>query len=185
MKNIPDFLLNHPIEGVNLSGQTLKEELGDAPKLLVFVRHFGCIFCRELIADLRDLSEKHSELPKILFFYQGTVSDGRDFFASLWREAKAIADLPKVFYNGFGLERGGVKEMFGAEVWACGVRAALKGHFIGAPVGDPWTMPGIFLAHQQQIVWQHRFKHAGDHPTLENLARELSNALNQQRETVS
>ncbi|MGQ9804572.1 MAG: SelL-related redox protein [Chlorobiales bacterium] len=185
MKNIPDFLLDHPIEGVNLSGQTLKEELGDFPKLLVFVRHFGCIFCRELIADLRNVSENQPQFPPIIFFYQGTVSDGRDFFASLWREAKAIADLPKVFYNGFELERGGVKEMFGAEVWACGVRAALKGHFIGAPVGDPWTMPGIFFVQHHQILWQHHFKHAGDHPTLENLVRELNNALNQQRETAS
>ncbi len=185
MKNIPDFLLNHAIEGVNLSGRTLKEELGDSPKLLVFVRHFGCIFCRELIADFRHIRETHPEFPQILFFYQGTVSDGRGFFPSLWREAKAIADLPKVFYNGFGLERGGMKEMFGAEVWACGVRAALKGHFIGAPVGDPWTMPGIFLVHHHQILWQHHFKHAGDHPTLEDLTKALNNALNPQREAIS
>lgn len=185
MKNISEFLLNHPIEGVNLSGRTLKEELGNAPKLLVFVRHFGCIFCRELIADLRVGSESQPQFPPILFFYQGTVSDGRDFFPSLWREAKAVADLPKVFYNGFGLERGGMKEMFGAEVWACGIRAALKGHFIGAPVGDPWTMPGIFLVHQYQILWQHRFKHAGDHPPYEDITKALSNALNLQREAIS
>lgn len=185
MKNIPDALLAHPIEGVNLSGKTLGEELGDSPKLLVFVRHFGCIFCRELIADFRAIAESQPEFPPILFFYQGTVNDGRDFFASLWREAKAIADLPKVFYNGFGLERGGMKEMFGAEVWACGVRAALKGHFIGAPVGDPWVMPGIFLVQKNQILWQHHFKHAGDHPTREELNRELTKALNEQGEPIA
>jgi hypothetical protein len=184
MNLISEQLLNHPIEGVNLSGRTLKEELGDVPKLLVFVRHFGCIFCRELIADMRSVSESQPEFPPILFFYQGTVSDGREFFASLWREAKAIADLPKVFYNGFGLERGGMKEMFGAEVWACGVHAALKGHFIGAPVGDPWVMPGMFLVHQHQILWQHHFKHAGDHPTPDKLNQEIQNALNAQREAA-
>ena len=184
MNLISEQLLNHPIEGVNLSGRTLKEELGDVPKLLVFVRHFGCIFCRELIADMRSVSESQPEFPPILFFYQGTVSDGLEFFPSLWREAKAIADLPKVFYNGFGLERGGMKEMFGAEVWACGVRAALKGHFIGAPVGDPWVMPGMFLVHQHQILWQHHFKHAGDHPTPDKLNQEIQNALNAQREAA-
>jgi hypothetical protein len=55
MNLISEQLLNHPIEGVNLSGRTLKEELGDVPKLLVFLRHFGCIFCRELIADMRSV----------------------------------------------------------------------------------------------------------------------------------
>lgn len=57
-----------------------------------------------------------------------------------------------------------MKEMFGPEVWACGVRATLKGSFIGRPVGDPWTMPGLFLVQGDKILWRRDFRHAGDHP---------------------
>lgn len=33
--------LDRPIRGRNLRGATLAEELGDAPTLLCFLRHFG------------------------------------------------------------------------------------------------------------------------------------------------
>ena len=64
-----------------------------------------------------------------------------------------------------------MKEMFGPEVWACGVRAARKGHFIGAPVGDPWIMPGLFLVQEEHILWQHDYRHAGDHPDFAGVGR--------------
>ena len=45
-----------------------------------------------------------------------------------------------------------------------------KGHGIGKPVGDPWIMPGLFLTRADgQILWRHRFEHAGDHPDFANL----------------
>jgi hypothetical protein len=34
----------------------------------------------------------------------------------------------------------------------------------GPPDGDVWRMPGIFLVENQRIVWEHAFRHAGDHP---------------------
>ena len=38
---VPDKVLDRPIEGSNLAGATLREELGNEPRLLVFLRHFG------------------------------------------------------------------------------------------------------------------------------------------------
>lgn len=172
---IADHILDLPICGVNLKAKTLREELGSEPTLLVFVRHFGCIFCREMIADIGRAAEKIPNYPSALFFYQGTAEEGREFFPRLWSKARAIADLPKTFYDAFGLERGTIGQMFGAEVWACGLRAAAKGHFIGLPVGDPWTMPGLFYVQGNQILWQHDFKHAGDHPDFEALPAQLAN----------
>jgi hypothetical protein len=165
MRKLPSELLDSPVTGLNLAGATLRDQLNpDGQTLLVFLRHFGCLFCREMVADLRDLSRAIPDYPPIVFFYQGTPEEGAAFMRKLWAEARAIADLPKRFYNAFGLERGSLGQMFGAPVWACGLRAALKGHFIGKPVGDPWTMPGLFLVEQETITWQHDFKHAGDHP---------------------
>lgn len=114
--------------------------------------------------DLRRIAAETPDYPRVLLFFQGTIDDGAAFFRRLWPEARAVSDLPQTFYNAFGIRRGGMKEMFGPEVWACGVRAATKGSFIGRPVGDPWMMPGLFLVQDGQIVWQHDFRHAGDHP---------------------
>jgi len=109
--------------------------------------------------------------PDVLLFYQGSIEDGAAFFRRLWPEARAVSDLPQKFYTAFGIQRGGMKEMFGPEVWVCGVRAAAKGHFIGAPVGDPWLMPGLFLVDGEQIIWRRDFRHAGDHPDFAAIPR--------------
>ena len=115
--------------------------------------------------DLREVQSAENDYPPILFFYQGSVEDGKAFFDRLWPEARAVSDFPRDFYNAMNIQRGGLKEMFGAQVWACGVRATLKGQRIGAPVGDPWVMPGLFLVEQNgTVLWQHDFAHAGDHP---------------------
>lgn len=115
--------------------------------------------------DLRRVAESTAGFPPVVFFFQGTVADGTAFFQGHWPQARAVADSPLTFYRGFGIERGGLGDMFGPEVWACGLRAARKGHFIGRPIGDPWVMPGAFLVSTSGAVRKaHNFAHAGDHP---------------------
>ena len=41
MRQIDPQLLDTEIEGVNLQPGTLRDQLGEAPTLLVFLRHFG------------------------------------------------------------------------------------------------------------------------------------------------
>ena len=41
MRKIPHAILDRPVKGWNLSAATLREALGGAPTLLVFLRHFG------------------------------------------------------------------------------------------------------------------------------------------------
>ena len=166
MNTIDATLLDRPLTGLNITQGTLRGEIGHQPTLLVFLRHFGCIFCREMVADLRAIAHQHADYPPLLFFYQGTPQEGAAFFRKLWPEARAVSDMEKHYYDAFGIQRGGIREMFGPEVWACGVRAAAKGHVIGWKTGDPWTMPGMFLVRGDQILWQHDFRHAGDHPDL-------------------
>ena len=43
---IPDALLDQPVNGPNLIPGTLRDQLGEELTLLVFLRHFGCVFCR-------------------------------------------------------------------------------------------------------------------------------------------
>ena len=123
-----------------------------------------------MIADLRQVAGGDDTYPPILFFYQGGEEDGAAFFRKLWPAAAAVADMPRTFYDAFDIQRGGWKEMFGRDVWACGARAVRKGHMVGKPVGDPWILPGLFLVNGEQILWQHDFAHAGDHPDFAALS---------------
>ncbi len=122
---------------------------------------------------MRHIASHDPDYPPILFFHQGTVADGRSFFDQMWPEARAVSDTSKKFYDAFGLKRGGLREMFGPQVLAKGLTSTLKGNNVGKPVGDPWLMPGVFLVHGEQIVWQHRYDHAGDHPDFSRIPHRL------------
>ena len=96
--------------------------------------------------------------------HQSTVEEGAALFADLWPEAQAIADPERRLYSLFGVERGTLCQMVSPGVVACGIRATVKGNFGGRAIGDPQLMPGLFAIKNEQIVWQHDFRHAGDHP---------------------
>jgi len=159
-------MLEHPIEGINLSSATLQDELGTGPTLVVFLRHLGCIFCREMVRDVRSAIEADSAYPPVLFFYQGTVADGREFFARYFPGARAVADLDRKFYAAAGVRQAPVVQLLSPRLMISAVRATVKGNTqrIGRVTGDPMTMPAVMVFQHGQIIWQHEFKHAGDHP---------------------
>jgi len=161
---IPRDILESPVEGLNLREGTLADQLGDAPTLVVFLRHFGCAFCKEAVSDLRKISADKPGFPPVLFFFLGTIEEGREFFDLYWPEARAVADRPKAFYRAMGLRRATMTQMMGMQVWTCGFRAMIKGHFMGKPVGDPFILPGVFLVHGADVLWCHEFAHQGDNP---------------------
>ncbi len=119
-----------------------------------------------MIQDLREISTVDTAYPAILFFYQGTVEQGEDFFGKFWPEARAVSDENRQFYTDFGIGRGGLREIVGPDVIACGLRSARKGHRLGQVIGDPSVMPGLFVTRGTQVIWQHEFRHIGDHPDL-------------------
>ncbi len=171
MDMIPQKILSEPISGVNISGNTLRQEIGESETLLVFLRHFGCLFCREMVRDVRAEHYKPGGFLPTLFFYQGSVEDGVRFFDYYWPDARAIADPEMKFYHAFGIDRAGFGQLVGPEVVACGIRATLKGNMAGKPIGDVKTMPGMFIVKGSSVLWQHNFRHAGDHPDLTQIPR--------------
>jgi hypothetical protein len=168
MDRLPEALLDRPAVGLNLVGTSLRAELVEArgPSLLVFLRHFGCIFCKEMLRDVREASRGIAGYPRVIVFCQAEIDEATAFFAKHWPDAHVICDPTKTFYDGTGLTHGTFAQLFGPSVWACGVRAVTKGNRPGLRViGDPWTMPGTLAVDEAgTVVWQHTFQHAGDHP---------------------
>jgi hypothetical protein len=110
------------------------------------------------------------DYPPIIFFYQAAVEYGAPFFDQLWPEARAVSDPNRLFYQAFNIQQGSIGQLFGPEVMVCGLRATAKGHLVGKPQGDVWVMPGLFLIKGNKIIWQHDFRHAGDHPDFSKIA---------------
>ena len=165
MAKLDNTTLLKSVSGINLQGNTLRKELEiNNLNLLVFLRHFGWPFCRETVKDLRVIASKQPNYPSVLFFGQGDVKETQEFFNGFWPEARAVSDKEHFFYQAFGLKQASLSTMLTPAAWMRTVETTLKGNFVGKFVGDIWMMPGVFLVKKEDIIWQHDFKHAGDHP---------------------
>jgi len=168
VQRIPEEVLDRPVAGVGLMPGLLRDQLGDPDTgqatLLVFLRHFGCIFCRETVSDLRELTEKDPDFPPVLFFTQGSGTEARVFLNRYWPTTRAISDPELEFYEAFGVQQGSLLQSIGPAVLLSTHRARSKGHKNGPREGDIWRMPGAFLVRGAEILWRHEFRHAADHP---------------------
>ena len=170
---IPAELMNRPAAGVNLRPGTLGDALGGEPALLVFLRHFGCIFCRETVNDLRAATAADPAYPPVLFVYQEAPEMGKPFFDVFWPQARALSDPERTLYRALGVERMGLKEMLHPGTIACGLRAASKGNVQTKATADSMQMPGVFLVQGGRILWQHDYAHGGDSPDWGKLPERL------------
>jgi hypothetical protein len=166
---VPAEALDAAVTGVGLMPGRLRDQLEGGPQLLVFLRHFGCVFCRETVADLRAIAEKNPDYPPVLFFFVGSPTEGRAFMRRYWPGARAVADPEKRLYAAFGVERGNLRQLFGPGVWAGRRRARGKGNHQGKRSGDIWMMPGCFLVDGPRILWAHEYAHAADHPNFASI----------------
>lgn len=152
--------------------QALSDLYQERPLALIFLRHFGCIFCREQVANLREHEDWN-----LAFVTMGSPEEAAEFRAMMKSPHIFISDPMARLYEEFGLERGSVRQMFSGQVWKRGFQAASKGHAVGRPVGDPWRMPGEFVVNTQgRVVWERRPRHAGDNASIEDLKKALADA---------
>lgn len=169
MLRIPENALDAPVTGVGLIPGSLRDQLEGGVSLLVFLRHFGCIFCRETLTDLRKVVEADPDYPRVLFFFQGSATEGRAFLRRYWPGVRAVSDPNLEFYEWFGVRRAGLLEALGPSVLLAQRRAKAKGLENGPRSGDIWRMPGVFAVEGDRILWAHTPRHAADHPEFERI----------------
>lgn len=169
MNDVPEALLDAPVTGLNLIPGRLRDQLGVEPTLLVFLRHLGCLFCRETVQDLRAISEGVPAFPPLLFFTQSTPVELRAFLRRDWPTARAVSDPERFFYAAFGIERMSPLGLLRPALWRAERRARAKGVESGERSGDIWRMPGVFVVAGARVLWTHEFRHAGDHPDWDRI----------------
>ena len=153
------------------TGQTLAV-LAERPLFLVFLRHFGCTFCREAVADL---SEKRQAIEAkgapLAFVHLGTEEKAQWFF-----KPYGLLDVPRLsdpeghLYQAFGLLRAELRQYLNSESILRMLNAWFRGHFVGFPAGDIERMPGAFLINRGEIQKAFRHKLVSDRPDYLALA---------------
>lgn len=154
-------------------GTRFPDWAGDAPVLIVFLRHAGCIFCLEA---LDDLAKRRAEIQnlgvKILFVHSGTADEGCPVLQSMgWTDNDFIPDPTTELYAAFRLKKGGFWNLFGPQVWLRGTLVWFRGYRVGNLKGDGFQLPGVFIVHRGEVKTEYRHRRASDRPDYVEIVR--------------
>ena len=154
-------------------GLTLEKLSHERPVLVVFLRHAGCAFCRETLAEL---AERRRELESrgvtIALVHMGSLMQGTQFLVRFGLEdLHRYSDPHCRLYRAFGLERARFGHLFGPRIWWPALRAAvLRGHGFGWPAGDGFRSHGVFLLRSGRVIEGFRPATAAQRPDYLQLA---------------
>lgn len=160
-----------PLTGHSLPASTLPELVAsESIVILHFLRHLGCLYCRQSVSDLYAFVQQQRRFPPIYFVHQSPVEQANDFFAKHYPGARHISDPKLALYNLFAINRLNPVQFMNPLQIMKGVQAFIKGHRQEAPQGNEWVLSGTFLFHNGKLRWQHRATYAGDDPDWRLLA---------------
>jgi peroxiredoxin len=160
------------------SGENLANMAEKQPVMLVFLRFFGCSFCREAISDIANRrSFFENKGFRVVFVHMAPNHLTADKFFKIYKlyPVDHIADPEKRYYQLFGLSRGTPQQLFGLMNWIRGFQASvLEGH--GAELetpelGDGFQMPGVFLLHKGETLRSFIHRYAHDRPDYEEICQ--------------
>lgn len=134
--------------------------------VLVFVRHFGCVFCREQVNQLK----KHVPEIRARGAEMLIVGSGNETFAAAFREDLALdvpilVDPDLVAYRTAGLRRD-IRAALSPKVVPNAWRAFKDGYRSRTVQGDPWQQGGVFVIGRggEDVLFSYVSEVGGDHP---------------------
>lgn len=154
------------------NGKSILEMSKESPVLLVFLRHFGCIFCKESLHDISKRKQQiHDAGINIIFVHMADKIEAESFFNNYdLKNAVHIADPLCKLYGLFGLVKGSFNQLFGLKTWIRGAEImTVKQQMPGLlRIGDGFQMPGIFLLKDGEVISSFIHNSVADKPNYES-----------------
>ncbi len=160
-------------EALNQHGVSLLSRSMEAPQLVVFLRHFGCMFCREALAQLaRDRAGIEASGTRLVLVHMASDAEARDFFGRYdLADVDRISDPRRWLYFQLGLGRASLWHLLDLRAWWRSFSAAvLNRHGIGRLTGSALQMPGVFLVHRGTLVSAFVHRTPADRPDYRQLS---------------
>lgn len=151
------------------SGASLLELAEASPVLLIFLRHFGCSFCRMAIAQIGELQgELRARGVRPVFVHLGTSEIAKahfDFYEL--SDVERINDPEATIYRSpvFGLgQESPWWQLVNPFVWFGWLKGTIFKYGIGKIQGDGSQMPGVFFLKGPKIVRKFVYRNISDQP---------------------
>lgn len=138
----------------------------DRTVVLVFVRHFGCLFCRQQIAGLRPYLDRiHARGAELIVIGQGSIEEARMFRDEEKLAVPLLTDPTRQSYCALQMRRG-LASVLSPGALTRGVHAWRAGFRQSPVAGDPLQQGGVVvIAPGGEERFRFISRHAGDHPT--------------------
>ena len=151
------------------SGRTLLELLDESPILLIFLRHFGCSFCREAldrVSKVQDQLRANGVRP--VFVHLGSTERAKPYFDYYkLSNVERVSNPDASLYTNpvFGMRRmNPFLHFLQPTVWLGWLRSAVHLYGIGIIHEDAHQMPGVFFLRQGSIIRSFRYRTIADQP---------------------
>lgn len=145
----------------------------ESPTIVVFLRHLGCTFCREALADLAGVRRRIEQLGvRIALVHMGPPNEAAAQFARYGLDDLVrFCDPDRALYKAFGLKRATFRQAFGLKNLLRGMRAGiLSRHGLGRIFGNAMQLPGVFLLHEGDIIESYLHETVSDRPDYLDVA---------------
>lgn len=153
-------------------GNNLQDLTDQSPVLIVFLRHFGCIFCKD---SMYDISKRKEILLKegihVVLVHMSDFETADMYFKKFdLSEIEHVSDPECKYYTAFGLIKGSFSQLYGLKTWLRGVEIAATKQLLpdSKRIGDGLQMPGIFLLRNGKIIESFIHNSIADKPDFES-----------------
>ena len=151
------------------TGRTLLELVDESPVLLIFLRHFGCSFCRQTLDDVsRIRTQIEGQGIRPVFVHLGSPERAKPYFDYYHlSDVERISDPQATLYQlpFFALSRTNPYLHFlNPTVWKGWLKGAMFKYGIGMIKEDAEQMPGVFFLKDRKIVRAFRHRTIADEP---------------------
>ena len=173
MERVPD---SEVIQEMSVNtGESIYDLSFQQPVMLIFLRHFGCTFCREALADIAELRAELEALGTEVVFVHMSDNETAERYFSRYKllPTRHVSDPECRYYTDFGLTKGNFNQLFGLKSWIRGFDSTvLQLNGVGLrQIGDGFQMPGIFILRDGEVEDAYIHRVASDRPDYINLVK--------------
>ena len=163
---VPEFgVLRH--DGTHLPLFSLAAE---RPVAIIFLRHLGCIFCREQVSTMRDALPSEN----IVFVTMAEPRLAARFRTWLKSPHPFLCDPERRLYEAFGVGRSTAGKLFSAHVVHRALQAYRKGHRNALTFDDQLQLGGTYVIDKAgSVLAAFPAEDIGDYPSPEVLLKIL------------
>jgi hypothetical protein len=149
------------------SGRTLLDLVDESPLLLIFLRHFGCSFCRQTLDDVSRIRQQiEGRGARPVFVHLGTPERAKPYFDYYHlSDIERVSDPEASLYASpvFQVPRKSVfTQLLIPGVWKAWLLGAVGKHGIGMNREDADQMPAVFYLRERAITRGYRYKTIAD-----------------------